>query len=95
MALVDLISILPSLTLLSSTFKILRVFQLMKVLRMMRALRVFRIFKTVGYGDIYPVTVIGKIVAMIFSVFTIAVVALPSGIITAGYLDKIQSQKEN
>lgn len=50
---------------------------------------------TVGYGDIYPVTVIGKIVAMISSVFGIAVVALPSGIITAGYLDKIQSQKEN
>lgn len=82
----------------------------MKVLRMMRALRVFRIFNVdffdvvywatvsltaVGYGDIYPVTVIGKIVAMISSVFTIAVVALPSGIITAGYLDKIQSQKEN
>lgn len=48
-----------------------------------------------GYGDIYPVTVIGKIVAMISSVFTIAVAALPSGIITAGYLNKIQSQKEN
>lgn len=156
MALVDLISILPSLTLLSNTLKILRVFRLMKVLRMMRALRVFRVFKaaryshsieiiiqvfeeskeamaavgtlailyvvvsalivfnvepetfnsffdavywatvsltTVGYGDIYPVTIIGKIVAMISSIFGIAVVALPSGIITAGYLDKIQNQK--
>ena len=153
-ALVDLISILPSLTVLNSGFKILR------VMRMLRAARVLRVFKTarysksiqiianvfkaskaplsavgslaiiyvltsalvimnvepdsfntffdavywatvslttMGYGDIYPVTTIGRLVTMISSVFGIAIVALPSGIITAGYLDEINkksAQKE-
>ena len=44
---------------------------------------------TVGYGDIYPVTTIGRTVAMISSVFGIAIVALPSGIVTAGYLNTL------
>lgn len=153
-ALIDLISILPSLTVLSSGFKVLR------VMRMLRAARVLRVFKTarysksiqiianvfkaskaplsavgslavvyvltsalvimnvepdsfnsffdavywatvslttMGYGDIYPVTTIGRLVTMISSIFGIAIVALPSGIITAGYLDEINkksSEKE-
>ena len=41
---------------------------------------------TVGYGDIYPVTILGRMVTMISSVVGIAIVALPSGIITAGYI---------
>mgnify|MGYP003315799190 FL=1 len=48
---------------------------------------------TVGYGDIYPVTTIGRIVTMISSVFGIAIIALPSGVITAGYLEEVN--KEN
>ena len=44
---------------------------------------------TVGYGDIYPVTTIGRIVTMISSAFGIAIIALPSGVITAGYLAEI------
>ncbi len=44
---------------------------------------------TVGYGDIYPVSDAGRVITMLSSVFGIAVVALPSGIITAGYMDKI------
>jgi len=44
---------------------------------------------TVGYGDIYPVTTIGRIVTMVSSIFGIAIVALPSGIITAGYMNEI------
>ncbi|MBR2677298.1 MAG: hypothetical protein IKE28_10355 [Solobacterium sp.] len=39
---------------------------------------------TVGYGDIFPVTVIGRLVSMTSSLFGIAIVALPAGIITAG-----------
>ncbi len=148
-ALIDLISILPSLTILNSGFKILR------VMRMLRAARVLRVFKTaryskslqiianvfkaskaplsavgslaivyvltsalvimnvepdsfntffdavywatvslttMGYGDIYPVTTIGRLVTMISSIFGIAIVALPSGIITAGYLDEINKR---
>lgn len=150
MALIDLLSVLPSLTPLNSGFKVLR------VMRMFRALRVLRVFKaarysrsiqiiakvfhrsreplaavgtlaivyvlvsalviinvepdsfgnffdavywatvsltTMGYGDIYPVTVMGRIVTMLSSVFGIAIVALPSGIITAGYLSEIEKEE--
>lgn len=48
---------------------------------------------TVGYGDIYPVTTIGRIVTMVSSIFGIAIIALPSGIITAGYLDEINRKE--
>ena len=44
MAIVDLVSILPSLTVLNSGFKVLR------VLRMFRALRVFRVLKALRYS---------------------------------------------
>jgi voltage-gated potassium channel len=47
---------------------------------------------TVGYGDIYPVTTIGRIVTMISSVFGIAIIALPSGVITAGYLSEVNQE---
>lgn len=46
---------------------------------------------TMGYGDIYPVAEIGRIVTMISSLFGIAIVALPAGIITAGYMDELGS----
>ena len=48
---------------------------------------------TVGYGDIYPITTIGRIVTMISSAFGIAIIALPSGVITAGYLEEISKDK--
>ena len=47
---------------------------------------------TVGYGDIYPVSTIGRLVTMVSSVFGIAIIALPSGVITAGYLDEINRE---
>lgn len=157
MALVDLLSILPSITLMSSAFKVFRVFRMLKVMRVFRTMRVFRVFKaarysksmaiignviknstnalaavgtlavlyvlvsalvvfniepdtfkdffqavywatvsltTVGYGDIYPVTSVGKFVAMVSSVFGIAIVALPAGIITAGYMEELTKQHE-
>ena len=51
---------------------------------------------TVGYGDIYAVSEVGKIVTMISSVLGVAIVALPAGIITAGYMTELnQSTKEN
>lgn len=152
MAIIDLISILPSLTVVNSGFKVLR------VLRMIRAMKVLRIFKivrysksfeiignvikrskesliavcvlavgyivisaliifnvepesfnnffdavywatvsltTVGYGDIYPVTTFGRIITMVSSVFGIAIVALPAGIITAGYMSEVQEQNDS
>ena len=150
MAVVDLISILPSLSFISSGFKLLR------ILRMIRAMRVLRVFKamrysksfeiignvlrsskqslmavcalacgyilisalivfnvepdsfnrffdaiywatvsltTVGYGDIYPVSTLGRIITMVSSVFGIAIVALPAGIITAGYMNEINKNE--
>lgn len=152
MAIIDLISILPSLTVINDGLKVLR------VLRMIRALRVFRVFKamrysksfeiignvlrsskdsliavcalasgyivisalivfnvepdsfenffdavywatvsltTVGYGDIYPVSDVGRVITMISSVFGIAIVALPAGIITAGYMNEIDKKKND
>ena len=152
MATIDLVSILPSLSLLNQGFKMLR------VLRLIRAMRVLRVFKfvryskniqiiinvikrskrplltvgvlalgyiyisaliifnvepdtfediydaiywavvsltTVGYGDIYPVSGIGRFMAMLSSVLGIAVVALPAGIITAGYMKEIEESEEN
>ncbi len=50
---------------------------------------------TVGYGDIYPVSDMGRLVTMISSIFGIAIVALPAGIITAGYMEAIGEEKES
>lgn len=151
MALVDLLSILPSFTFINRSFKVLR------LLRMFRALRVFRVFKaarysksvriilevfrnskdalsavctlaivyvlvsalvilniepdsfsnffeavywatvsltTMGYGDIYPVSSLGRMFTMISAVFGIAIIALPAGIITAGYMDALQQERK-
>lgn len=151
MAIIDMLSILPSLTIINKGFKALR------VLRMIRAFRVIRVFKvarysntfktlgrvlkkskepltavcvlavgyivisaliiynvepdtfdsffdavywatvsltTVGYGDIYPVSSLGRIITMLSAFFGIAIVALPTGIITAGYMSEIESKKD-
>lgn len=45
---------------------------------------------TMGYGDIYPVTTAGRIVTIVSSFVGIAIVALPAGIITAGYMEQIK-----
>ena len=43
---------------------------------------------TVGYGDIYPVTVIGKLMAICIAFFGVGVVAIPTGIISAGFVEQ-------
>ena len=140
MAIVDLVSILPSISILNSGFRLLKLFRVLRTLKVFRAFKFLRysksfdiisnVFKkqkkvlsavatmavayvlisalviynvepesfqtffdaiywatisltTVGYGDIYPVTTIGRIVTMISSVFGIAIIALPSGVITS------------
>ena len=151
MAIIDLLSILPSLRIFNSGLKLLRVIRFVRALRVLRALKFVRysksfsiigkVFKrqkkvlltvaslavayillsalvvfniepdsfdtffdaiywatvsltTVGYGDIYPISTIGRIVTMVSSVFGIAIIALPSGVITAGYLDAINEEKK-
>lgn len=49
---------------------------------------------TVGYGDIYATSVIGKIITMISSLFGIALIAMPASIITTGLLDELNKKKE-
>lgn len=43
---------------------------------------------TVGYGDIYPVTVIGKLMAICIAFLGVGVVAIPTGIISAGFVEQ-------
>ncbi len=50
---------------------------------------------TVGYGDIYPLTDGGRIISMVSSLFGIAMVALPSGVITAGFLSEKNKDKKD
>lgn len=49
---------------------------------------------TVGYGDLYPVTTIGKAISMMSSFFGIAIIALPASIITAGYMKAVDEYVE-
>lgn len=49
---------------------------------------------TVGYGDLYPTSEVGRFVAMLSSFAGIAVIALPSGIITAGLIDELKGDSD-
>ena len=48
---------------------------------------------TVGYGDIYPVTVAGKILGILISFLGVGMVAIPTGIISAGFVEQYQKLK--
>jgi voltage-gated potassium channel len=48
---------------------------------------------TVGYGDVYPLTPLGKILSGFIAVLGIGLVALPTGLISAGFLEKINKRK--
>lgn len=146
-AIVDLLSILPSVTVLNSGFKLFKLFRLNRAFKVLKILRYSKSFNliisvvkrekkgliavgvlaggyillsalimfqvepnsfdsffdaiywavvtltTVGYGDIYPTTNIGRIVSMLSSFMGIAIVALPTGIITAGYMSELNNEK--
>ena len=155
-AIVDILSILPGLSILGRGFKIFRVTRLLRILRVFKLFRysdkiqilgrvvrkekgvlltvlgvaVFYVFitalimfnaephinpvtgattfenffdalywatvtlTTVGYGDLTPVTDIGRFVSMLSSLFGVAIIALPSGVITASYLEELRSMKQ-
>ena len=48
---------------------------------------------TVGYGDIYPVTVAGKIMGILTAFLGVGVVAIPTGIISAGFVEQYTKKK--
>ncbi len=51
---------------------------------------------TVGYGDIYPVTIFGRIMAIFISFLGVGAVAIPTGIISAGFVEQYtQLQNQN
>lgn len=50
---------------------------------------------TVGYGDVSPVTPLGKMMAGVIAVMGIGMFALPAGILGSGFLDEIQSRKRS
>lgn len=147
-ALIDLISILSSFTVINPGFKLFRLLRLNKALKALKLLRysksvnlIISVIKkerraliavcvlaggyillsalimfqvepegfntffdaiywavvtltTVGYGDIYPINNIGRVVSMLSSFMGIAIVALPTGIITAGYMNAINNNNE-
>lgn len=47
---------------------------------------------TIGYGDIYPITALGKVFAAISAILSVGIVALPSGIIVTGFIEEMQSR---
>jgi voltage-gated potassium channel len=155
-AIIDILSILPGLSILGRGFKIFRITRLLRILRIFKFIRysnkiqvlgkvirkekgvlltvlgiaIFYVFltalimfnaephvnpitgavtfedffdalywatvtlTTVGYGDMIPVTDIGRFVSMLSSLFGVAVIALPSGVITASYLEELRSSKK-
>lgn len=48
---------------------------------------------TVGYGDVFPVTALGKVVSGSIAVLGIGLVALPTGLISVGFIEKIGKKK--
>ena len=52
-------------------------------------------FATVGYGDIYPITPLGKILAAFISMIGIGTIALPSGIISSAFIKAMNDKKTN
>jgi voltage-gated potassium channel len=50
---------------------------------------------TTGYGDMYPMTVLGKAMASVIMLTGVAFFALPAGIITAGFLEEFRKNKKH
>ncbi|MCD8155461.1 MAG: potassium channel family protein [Clostridiales bacterium] len=48
---------------------------------------------SIGYGDITPITSIGRLITILSAFIGVAIIALPSGIITAGIMSEIQEKK--
>lgn len=50
---------------------------------------------TVGYGDIYPITIFGKILSGILALLGIGLIAVPTGIISSGFSEELETVNDN
>lgn len=50
---------------------------------------------TVGYGDMYPITLMGKICASVIAILGIGMFALPTGILGAGFVEAIEQRRQS
>jgi voltage-gated potassium channel len=50
-------------------------------------------FTTIWYGDVYPITVAGKILGGVISLLGIMLIALPSGIICSGFMTELEHKR--
>lgn len=49
---------------------------------------------TVGYGDVYPITVAGRVLGGVIAILGIGMFALPTGILASGFAEAIQRPRE-
>ena len=49
---------------------------------------------SVGYGDVYPITPIGKLLGGVIAVLGLGLVALPTGILASGFAEQVQQNRE-
>lgn len=49
----------------------------------------------IGYGDIHPVTILGKLLVLIIAILGIGMIALPAGILASGLMEEINKRKNN
>jgi len=50
---------------------------------------------TVGYGDVYPITTLGKLMASVIAVLGIGMFALPTGIVGAGFVEETDRNRKS
>lgn len=48
---------------------------------------------TVGYGDVVPITAVGKLLAGMISVISVGIIAIPTGIVSSGFIGKMEESK--
>lgn len=52
-------------------------------------------FTTVGYGDIYPITPVGRLLSSLISLIGIAMIAIPTGIISSAFMNMLLNKQKN
>lgn len=56
--------------------------------------RIQYMFTPIGYGDVYPITALGKMLGALIALLGVGMVALPTGIIGSGFVEEIQKDKQ-